>query len=197
MSPEQARVWAARYIDHRKIMFRVAAATLGRHRRIDPEDIVQDAFVSIMKHPPPEPANWEAVLVRATQHRAIDALRRADHRKTTLTGDDADTQNTVDANGDDESPEDEVIRRAYASGRRHELLTALNRLPSQQREVARRRILEGQSVSHIAAELGTSTANISKLFKKALVQLDKLLRSFEVSPQDVDALRPTRPGGGQ
>src|ERR1035437_1640596 len=62
-------------------MYRVAARILREvGRQDDAEDAVMAAIESLMKAPPSNVANWEAMMVHATKMRALDLLSSAAFR---------------------------------------------------------------------------------------------------------------------
>lgn len=70
--------WAALYQKHRDAMYRVAARTLrSAGRAAEAEDVVMIAMESLMKKPPRNVKNWEAMMVKATVLRALDLLKSA------------------------------------------------------------------------------------------------------------------------
>jgi DNA-directed RNA polymerase specialized sigma24 family protein len=67
--------WAALYQQHRDAMYRVAARVLrGAGRADEAGDAVSAAMESLMKSPPANVLNWQAVLVTAVKRRALDLL---------------------------------------------------------------------------------------------------------------------------
>jgi DNA-directed RNA polymerase specialized sigma24 family protein len=67
--------WAALYQQHRDAMYRVAARVLrGGGRADEAGDAVSAAMESLMKSPPANVLNWQAVLVTAVKRRALDLL---------------------------------------------------------------------------------------------------------------------------
>jgi DNA-directed RNA polymerase specialized sigma24 family protein len=65
--------WAALYQQHRDAMYRVAARVLrGAGRADEAGDAVSAAMESLMKSPPANVLNWQAVLVTAVKRRALD-----------------------------------------------------------------------------------------------------------------------------
>lgn len=70
-------------------------------------------------------------------------------------------------------------------------------MTARQQQVARLRLFEEKPVTVIAAELGTSPANVSQLLKNALRHIAEALTELdEVDPVDVERLRPARRRGG-
>src|SRR5580658_2970088 len=156
--------WKRLYDEHHAAMFRVAAIGLGHARaNADPLDVVHDAFASVMRKPPANVDNWEALLIKATLRRVKDHHKRADQARTSPTIEGIDGE--LDACGKEwsEAIADQVMRQAHAASVRAQLREILDILSPQQREVATRRIIEGESVTAIAADLSTSAANVSKL----------------------------------
>jgi DNA-directed RNA polymerase specialized sigma24 family protein len=70
--------WAALYQQHRDAMYRVAARALREAGRADKAgDAVSAAMASLMKSPPANVQNWQALLVKAAKRRALDILGSA------------------------------------------------------------------------------------------------------------------------
>jgi RNA polymerase sigma factor (sigma-70 family) len=189
--------WGRLYEDHRAAMLRVATAGLrGARVNADPLEIVHEAFTSLMTNPPAHVDNWQALLVRATLFRVKDHLKRADQAHSSLTTEGTDDELEACEADASEDIAEQVVRQAHAAGVRARLIEVLSGLSAQQREVARRRIFEDQAVTVMAAEMGTSWANISKLLRKALIQIVTVLQDLDVASADIDDLQRTRHKGG-
>jgi RNA polymerase sigma factor (sigma-70 family) len=188
--------WALLYEQHRAAMFRVAAAGLrGQRSNAAPLDMVHDAFVSVMRSPPTEVDNWEALLVLTTLRRVKDHHKRADQARTSLTTEGSEQELELMEGSTGEDIVDQVVRQANAVAVRAAFVEILGDLSTQQRDVLVRRIIEGKSVGMIAEELHTSAANVSQLLRKGLAEVVGLLQELDVGRGDIAHIRPTRRGG--
>ena len=127
----------------------------------------------------------------------MDRLKSADSRHSQLMppGEDGEPQSVEPPPAEDIA--ELVVRRAHAAGVRTRLLTILDGMTARQQQVARLRLFEEKPVTVIAAELGTSPANVSQLLKNALRHIAEALTELdEVDPVDVERLRPARRRGG-
>lgn len=190
-----AHDWAQIYQQHRDAMWKVAVAVLhGSDRvRADAQDVVNDAFLSVMNSPPTEVANWQALLVKATVNKAKDRLGKAEYRHTELAPakDDDDIDPVEPPPADDTA--DIVIRRLQAATARVHFMVATSTLPTRQQQIIRLRVLHSESIGSIASRLQTSSANVSQLLKKALhAIIETLTQLDEVEPDDIEHIRPSR-----
>ena len=94
--------WAALYQQHRDAMYRVAARVLREAGRADEaEDAVMAAMESLMKSPPTNVQNWQAVMVTAAKRRALDLLGSAAVRHEVATDESRRLDSAVDGLADD------------------------------------------------------------------------------------------------
>lgn len=190
--------WAALYEEHREMMLRVAVSQLRRTGRGDTEamDLVQDAFVSVMNSPPQSVDDWARYLAKATRNRVTDYYKQAEHAKARLAPPAEDGEPRLLDPAAAESSSEAAARRLEAEDVQHRLLTLIDAMPTQRARVLRARIFEAKDVGTIAAELGTSSPNVSKLFKRGLEEITPVLREFGVDDDVLQNLRRTRNPGG-
>ena len=195
------QTWAEIYTQHRGAMYLVAVASLRAVRRgdADANDIVNEAFTSVMNSPPQDDVqDWRAFLNKATKNKVADYLKTAEHRISQLTPPAADGQEPdyVDPPGG-EDPADVVTRRIHADLIRDRLVERITSLPTQQRRVLTLRIFESRTNAEIAVALGTTPANVSQLLKKGLSKIADLLEGLDgLDTTDLEKLRPSRHAGG-
>lgn len=169
--------WAALYQKHRDAMYRVAARTLrSTGREAEAEAVVMTAMESLMKKPPRGVKNWEAMMVKATNLRALDLLRSAEVKHAS---------GAELADHDGASPgmlEDDVIE---AVDRQRDAAAAWDKLvilDDRHRQVAWQYIAKGRSRDEVAAELGVSPARVSQMATRALKELKEALEREGVKP---------------
>jgi RNA polymerase sigma factor (sigma-70 family) len=159
--------WAALYQKHRDAMYRVAASTLRvAGRQDEAPDAVMAAIESLMKSPPNNVQNWEAMLVHVTKNRAKDMLGSAAARRE-LGG--------ITYERDDPASEDvasEVAERLDRQADGAKLWDSLSILDARHRKVAWEYLAKGRPRSEVAAELEVTPARVSQIATKCL----KLLR---------------------
>jgi RNA polymerase sigma factor (sigma-70 family) len=158
--------WAALYQKHRDAMYRVAATVLREVGLVDQaDDAVQAAMLSIMKAPPSGIENWEAVLVKTAQRRALDILNSAAvrHAGPEL----AEKHDFADPSHDTDDIV-EVLDRQREAVRLRDHLALLNQ---QQRFVAWEYLALDRPRSDIAAELSVSPARISQIARAVILIL--------------------------
>nr|BFE63689.1 hypothetical protein GCM10020063_082150 [Dactylosporangium thailandense] len=192
--------WAQIYEKHRPVMWKVAVAALHSSGRVkaDALDVVNDAFISIMNNPPTAVANWEALLVTATLRRAKDRLGQAELRHTDLAPGKDDGEIDAFEPPPAEDTADVVIRQLQGAAVRARLMEAISVLPARQQEVVRLRIIDSEPIGAIATQLKTSSANVSQLLKNALRTITETLTPLdELSPADIDRIRPARGRKGE
>ncbi|WP_319446898.1 MULTISPECIES: sigma-70 family RNA polymerase sigma factor [unclassified Mycobacterium] len=158
--------WAALYHRHRNAMHRVAATTLrGRGLADLADDAVQAAMVSLMKTPPNDVGNWEALLVGTARRRALDMVESAAVR---YAGPElAEEHDSVDPGHDADDIVDAVDRQRTAA----QLRQHLKKLNSQQRFVAWEYLALDRPRAQVAIELGVSPARVSQIAKATILIL--------------------------
>ncbi|MEA2495434.1 MAG: hypothetical protein QOJ29_3345 [Thermoleophilaceae bacterium] len=126
-------------------MMEVFASGLGALSRAD-------------RSPPGVPAQW---LFGIAHHKLVDAYRRgsADDRARRELGFEPVLLE-----------DDDIIRINELSEDRH-IVAMLNRLPRDQREAVRARVLDEQSYEEIARDIGSSSMVVRKRVSRALAQL--------------------------
>lgn len=169
--------WAALYQKHREAMYRVAARTLrGGGREAEAEDVVMAAMESLMKKPPRNVTNWEAMMVKATIRRALDLLKSAEVKHSSgveLVDHDGALPGTLE---DDVAEAVDRQRDAAAAW------GALSSLDVRHRQAVWEYVAKGRSRDDVAAELGVSPARVSQMTTKALKELKEVLEREGVTP---------------
>lgn len=156
MAVTEADHAAARAVDdlyrrHGSEVYRYALAVLGNHA--DAEDVMQTTFLNAYRSleqgvRPRKPSNWLLTIAsNAIKQRFRQELARP--RQVEL------DDRLADASGDDDGP---------TVG---ELLTALSRIPPQQRQAIVLREFEGRSYNEIANILGVTTSALETLLFRA------------------------------
>ena len=152
--------------------------------RVDPEDIVQQAYLAAFQHldrfddrGPNSFLNWILTIV---DNKLTDA-RRALHRRMRDAARERSPQagsaersciNLLDQLYAHSTTPSRVARREEAVGA---LLACISRLPHTYRQVIQRRFLRGQSVREVAEKLGKSETAVTNLTMRALVMLRGLM----------------------
>ncbi len=179
---------------HRAPLFTFVLRTLGGADRARAEDVVQDAFVRVLKGA----ADWEqrarfsTWLFTIARNLCLDAMRRDKHRRAESldqpAGDD-DARPLADAIGGTEAgPE-----RGAASARLRPVLeAALASLPAEQREVFVLRESAGVPFKEIGVLTGVSENTVKSRMRYALEALRKALAAAGVDGDlaDDDDARP-------
>jgi RNA polymerase sigma factor (sigma-70 family) len=169
--------WAALYQQHRDAMYRVAARVLRDAGRADEaEDAVMAAMDSLMKSPPTNVKNWQAVMVTVAKHRALDLLGSAAARHEVATDESRRLDLTVDGLADDVA---ELVDRQRACAVVWDKLALLD---VRHRAVVREYIQLGRPRQQVAAELGVTPGRVSQMAKEALRILREALESEGVKP---------------
>lgn len=169
--------WAALYQQHRDAMYRVAARVLREAGRADEaEDAVAAAMESLMKAPPANVRNWQAVLVTAAKRRALDILGSAAVRHSTSADDSRVEEPGVDELADDVA---DVVDRRRAAAAAWDKLALLD---ARHRKVVWEYVALERPRQDVAAELGVSPGRVSQMAKEALRILREALESEGVKP---------------
>ena len=114
------------------------------------EDIVQEAFLSIWESPDgydPERGSVRSWLMTTVHHRAVDAVRREEAHRRRVDEAAGDTVILV------EDPADQVVEEVGLPQERAAILTALDGLPAEQRQVIELMYFDGLTQSKIADRL--------------------------------------------
>ena len=151
--------------DLRKYAVRVTGS------RSDADDVVQEAFLRLVRHPPP---GRELQDLRAYVFRIASNLMADQRRRQRARGGRQDATAPVDASVDAES--------------RSWMARTFRRLPLRDRQLMWLAYVEGQSHRTIAAALGVGEASVRVLLSRARVRLRELLgsRSHEGSNERSD-----------
>lgn len=157
MAATQASQVAAREVDdlfrrHGGEVYRYALAVLGNHA--DAEDITQTTFLNAYRSieqgvRPRKPSNWLLTI-------ASNAIKQKFRQETSRPRQVALDQEIAETNPDD-----------HDGPTVGELLTALSRIPPQQRQAIVLREFEGRSYKEIAAILGVTTSALETLLFRA------------------------------
>ncbi|WP_410644997.1 RNA polymerase sigma factor [Amycolatopsis sp. lyj-346] len=161
MGTETAVDPAELFRTHRPGLVRLAVLLLGDRGLA--EDVVQDAFVALVRRwPLDDPAGAGGYLRVSVVNGARSAHRRAARRLRHRPGD-----------RDDVPPADAGV----LLGEEHrEVLAAVRRLPRRQREVLVLRYWTGLSEAEIADTLGVSRGTVKTCASRALAKLEGALR---------------------
>lgn len=176
MSSNPPPDWAALYQKHRDAMYRVAATTLrSAGRQDEAEDAVMAAMESLMKSPPTDVRNWEAMLVRVTKLRALDMLGSAygRHEAAGLTYERGD----LDAVDVATEVSELVDRRRDGA----QVWDSLSILDPRSRAVTWEYVAKGRQRAEVAAELGVTPARVSQIAIESLKKLRAELERKEVN----------------
>lgn len=169
--------WAALYQKHRDAMYRVAARTLrGSGREAEAGDVVMAAMESLMKRPPQNVKNWEAMMVKTTTRRALDLLKSAEVKHSSgveLLDHDAALPGNL------EQDIAEAVDRQRDAAAAWDKLSILD---DRHRQVVWEYVAKERPRDEVAAELGVSPARVSQMATKALKQLKEALEKEGVTP---------------
>ncbi len=146
-------------------------------RRIDPSDVVQEAYVEARKRlesyldsPQTPPAAWVRRLVRQIisriQRDNLDAKCRDVRREMNATP--FVTTTDIEAISASMTPPE---RKAERSDNRHKLLEILGTMPPLEREILTLVHFEGRTVREAAAELDINLEAAKKRYRRAILRL--------------------------
>ncbi len=156
--------------DHAAGVFRFLRSLVGDEEAA--RDLVQDTFLKLGPQAAGKGEIGAALVFTAARHLAIDHLRRQRTRRAHVSG--ADFQVVAEQVGSEGERPDRLLERADL---RRDLLTALARLPEEQRTVFHLSEIEGLPYTTIAAVLGVSEGTIASRKYHAVRKLRALLRS--------------------
>lgn len=175
--------WEQIYSQYRSAMIEVAARSTTQRPDLEAADLVHEAFVEVLSDPPEDEPNWPDFLTRVVVELCV-------HR-TELVVDEE-----LDGDLGEEPAEDAAavaVRRVAAGEVRQRILRVMDYMTERQREIIRLRLFEGLSVGEIAAQMHTSSSNISQIVIRCLVKLAPSLTQFDTFDQrDLEGVRPPR-----
>ncbi|MFX0580996.1 RNA polymerase sigma factor [Nocardia nepalensis] len=170
---------AALYLKYGGAMRRKAAQVLGEGGIADQaEDVVHDAFESLLKAPPTEEIrSWEAFLIRIVRNKATDRLRSAAFRHA---GPEFDVQLHDDAERGDDLADDvaDTVDRDRAAARAGDALSVLN---AQQRRVFDEYLVQKRPRGEVAAGLGVTPGRVTQIANKAAELLKEAMNREQVA----------------
>jgi RNA polymerase sigma factor (sigma-70 family) len=140
------------------------------------EEIVQEAFLAVWRHPEAYDRTRGSVrawLLGTVHHRAVDAVRREDAQRRRG---DREAARSADV-GDD--PFDDVVAAIDRPAERRAVRSALAELPDEQRLVIERMYFDGQSQSQIAASTGIPLGTVKSRTLLAMRRLRERLGATE------------------
>lgn len=137
------------------------------------EEIVQEAFLSVWRHPDafdPQRGSVRSWLMAMVHHRAVDAVRREESQRRRA--DDA----AVGLRDEVSDHADEVVAAVELPRERRAVRTALADLPEEQRTILERMYFGGESQSQIAAATGLPLGTVKS---RTLLGMRKLRAALE------------------
>jgi RNA polymerase sigma factor (sigma-70 family) len=158
----------ALYLRYKDVLHRVAASVLRDRGLADQaEDAVQEAFESIMKSPPNNVGNWEAFLVTAVKHKALDRISSAAvrHDGGGLTEPDEAALTREPDHADDVM---DAIDRARAASRVWDALAVLD---ARDRQIVWEYVAKARPRQEVARQFGVTPARISQIATSSLARL--------------------------
>lgn len=153
--------WAALYQKHRDAMYRVAYEVLRGSGRVDlADDAVQEAMVSLMKAPPPEPPrSWEALFVVTAKRRALDIVGSAAMKKRV----EFSEEYVPGARHNDDA-----LERLEKMARARPVIAGLD---AQEHFVLAQYIVRDRPRDEVAAELGVTPGRVSQISTRVLSKI--------------------------
>lgn len=136
------------------------------------EEIAQDVFLTVWRQGgtyDSERGSFPTWIMSVTHNRCIDELRKVRRRARLPTFDIDDLH--VEPSGDSE----EVTKAVFNALDREELLEALDRLPSAQKQVIMMAYFQGLTQSEISAELSTPLGTVKTRMRLGLHKMRGLL----------------------
>jgi RNA polymerase sigma-70 factor (ECF subfamily) len=184
---------------HRERLKRMVRVRLDPrlHRRVDPSDILQDAFLKVQKQLPNFPRGRMSVFVwlrRLTCQNLVDvhrfhlgAQRRSTHREASLYVGPMPEANSVSLAAQLLGHVSTASRAAIRAELRLRVEDALASMNTLDREVLALRHFEGLNNHEAAETLGISANAASNRYVRALRRLKEILADV-VSPSDIQSL---------
>jgi RNA polymerase sigma factor (sigma-70 family) len=140
------------------------------------EEIVQEAFMGLWRHPDAYDERRGSVkswLMGMVHHRAVDAVRREEaHRRRA----ERSIPGALEVEPD---PADVVVREVGAPQEREAVRAALGGLPAEQRRVIELMYFEGRSQSQVAAELDLPLGTVKSRTLLGMRRLRSALTGIE------------------
>lgn len=183
---------------HRAPLFTFVLRTLGTGDRARAEDVVQDAFVRVLKGAAEwqQKAKFQTWLYTIARNLCLDAMRRDKHRKA----ESLDAEVGGESGDEGGRPLGELVEGSHAgperlaeAGRlRPALEQALAKLPVEQREVFVLREYAGVPFKEIAEQTGVSENTVKSRMRYALESMRRTLAALGIEGDlaDDDAARP-------
>jgi RNA polymerase sigma factor (sigma-70 family) len=167
--------WPALYLKHRHRMYKIVLVILGKAGLADQAgDAVQEAMLSLIKSPPNDVHDWEAVMVTAAKRKALDLVRSAAVRHAgPALGEEHDRADE----GDLADEVAEAVDRQRSASMAWDALAVLD---ERHRRVAWEYIALGRPRTEVAAELGVTPARVSQMAARALEQMRDAISREEV-----------------
>jgi len=137
------------------------------------EEIVQEAFLSVWRHPDafdPQRGSVRSWLLAMVHHRAVDAVRREESQRRRA--DDA----AVGLRDEVSDHADDVVAAVELPRERRAVRAALQGLPDEQRAILERMYFGGESQSQIAAATGMPLGTVKS---RTLLGMRKLRAALE------------------
>jgi len=144
---------------------RPVAAFAAARRASDPEGVVNEVFIRVFRSLPTfdgNEAQFSAWIFRIARNLVIDDVRRQSRRIDEVSGPVFETTNTRAADRSFGNPEHEVIRSESDA-----LVSYLDHLTAEQRDVILLRVVADQSIEVVAATLGKSVAAVKSIQYRA------------------------------
>ena len=137
------------------------------------EEIVQEAFLSVWRHPDafdPQRGSVRSWLLAMVHHRAVDAVRREESQRRRADDAAAGLRDEVTDHAD------EVVAAVELPRERRAVRAALQGLPDEQRTILERMYFGGESQSQIAGATGLPLGTVKS---RTLLGMRKLRAALE------------------
>ncbi|HYJ60277.1 MAG TPA: sigma-70 family RNA polymerase sigma factor, partial [Actinomycetota bacterium] len=138
------------------------------------EEIVQEAFLSVWRHPDgyePDRGSVRSWLMAMVHHRAVDTVRREESQRRR-----ADQAASVGLRDEVSDHAEEVVAAVELPRERRAVRAALADLPDEQRAIVERMYFGGESQSQIAAATGLPLGTVKS---RTLLGMRKLRAALE------------------
>ena len=135
------------------------------------QDVVHDSFLAMWKAPgafDPARGSFRTFFLSLVHHRAVDTVRREERLR----------RRTVRMNPglvQDEDVAEDIVEEAWLQNRRAMVVTALETLPHEQREVLEMAYFGGYTQARIAKELGVPLGTVKTRTLAAMRKLQRAL----------------------